>query len=322
MLLFERLGAYLSFAALVTFTVVGARLSWVLVEQHWLPPLDQAPAAFSPPASTRSLPPLSDWSWVNKYSSISPPARPEPQKEQVVEEKKPEPQPVNLELDRLNVKLLGLMGRASRAIAILNVEGSTRTYISGETIKNNIYLKSVSTDGVVLGEGDSERFLEFGTSSGVISPFNPDANESTPSSVIQPANTAVADTGAQAAPLPENDTRVSASVNDNLPGSVSDDLLQVKALLRSEPVKVANMVRFSQVREGGELQGMRVQPRVNQQLFQSLGFASGDIVTAVNGHSIQDLLTQPALWAGLLSADTYTIELNRDGQQETVTINW
>ena len=317
MLLFERFSAYLSFSALVTFAVVGAHFSWVLVDEYWLPEIAQAPSVFRPPASTRELPPLSKWNWIDKYDAISPPRRAEP----VVEVKpKPKPEPVRKsnELERLNVRLTGLMGRGDRAIAIMSVDGNTQTYLVGETVKNDIYLKRVQLDAVLLGEGDAERLVEFNLGGGAIKPYNPEDDEAEVGSLITPTNVPAPRTTTNT-----NNTNVAAAEPaPSLPGSVSNDLLEIKKMLRSEPVKVANMVRFSQVRKGGELAGMRVQPRVNQALFTSLGFSSGDIITAVNGHSIQDLLTQPALWAGLLGADTYNIELTRDGASETVTINW
>ena len=318
MLLFERLSAYLSFSALVTFAVVGAHFSWVLVDEYWLPEVAQAPSVFRPPASTRELPPLSKWNWIDKYDAISPPRRAEPAVE-AKPEPKPEPVKKSNELERLNVRLVGLMGRGDRAIAIMSVDGNTQTYLVGETVKNDIYLKRVQLDGVLLAEGEAERLVEFNLGGGAIKPYNADANETEVGSLITPTNAPLA----PSAPATSSNTNLAAAEPaPSLPGSVSNELLEIKKMLRTEPVKVANMVRFSQVRKDGELAGMRVQPRVNQALFNSLGFSSGDIITAVNGHSIQDLLTQPALWAGLLSADTYNIELTRDGASETVTINW
>ena len=316
MLLFERLSAYLSFSALVTFAVVGAHFSWVLVDEYWLPEVAEAPSVFRPPASTRELPPLNSWNWIDKYNVISPPRRAEPVAQP---EPEPEPEPVKRsnELERLNVRLVGLMGRGERAIAIMSVDGNTQTYLVGETVKNDIYLKQVQLDGVLLAEGEAERLVEFNLGGGAIKPYNPEETDDNAGSVITPTN-------APAPSTPDN-VNVAAAPTEplsSLPGTVSNELLEIKKMLRTEPVKVANMVRFSQVRKDGELSGMRVQPRVNQALFNSLGFSSGDIITAVNGHSIQDLLTQPALWAGLLNADTYNIELTRDGVSETVTINW
>ena len=257
---------------------------------------------------------MSKWNWIDKYDVISPPRRTEP----VVEaEPEPEPEPVKRsnELERLNVRLVGLMGRGDRAIAIMSVDGNTQTYLVGETVKNAIYLKRVQLDSALLAEGEAERLIEFSLGGGAIKPYNSEESEANTGSVITPTN----------APAPSTSNNVAAAEAEppsSLPGSVSNELLEIKKMLRTEPVKVANMVRFSQVRKDGKLAGMRVQPRVNQALFNSLGFSSGDIITAVNGHSIQDLLTQPALWAGLLNADTYNIELTRDGASETVTINW
>ena len=319
MLLFERLSAYLAFASLSTFAVVGAHFSWSLVDQYWLPPAPEQLQAFNPPESTRQLPNLNSWNWVNKYSSIRPPAQPQPVQEEEVVQPKPEPVRRSNELERLNVKLVGLIGRGSRAVAIMNVDGSTQTYLVGETVKNNITLKQVQLAGVTLAEGEAERFIEFNAGDGVIKPYDPNDQNATGDTVIQPANSASSD---RVAALDSGASVAAAEPATSLPGSVSNELLEIKQLLRTEPVKVANMVRFSQVRKDGDLQGMRVQPRVNQELFASLGFSQGDIITAVNGHSIQQLLTQPALWAGLLNADTYTIELERDGASETVTINW
>ena len=293
-LLFLNLITFLARAALV---IILAQITWQIVDQY-LPEVSMTTRAFTPPIIAESSP--SDWRWADQQPIVAPRTTTAPQEIS--------------EIRNLNATLIGIMGGGKNAVAILQLRRGKKIFAVGETVQGNIVLAEVLQDRIILEENGAFKSLSLQKPESAIVLYADLEEKTAENRAIASAVIGSATSGGLS----------SSAMNtlDNLSANERNSLQNIKQLLRSEPVKVANMVRFSQVSEDGQLKGMRIRPRANQALFQSLGFANDDVILAVNGTRMADLFTQPATWGKLLNADTYIIEVERDGARRTVNINW
>ena len=91
--------------------------------------------------------------------------------------------------------------------------------------------------------------------------------------------------------------------------------------LYQNPQSLAEVVNVSAVRENGALLGYRVSPGKDQEQFAQLGFKMGDVVTSVNGVSLDNPTNTMVLFNDMRSAKEAVFELQRDGQALTLSVN-
>lgn len=91
--------------------------------------------------------------------------------------------------------------------------------------------------------------------------------------------------------------------------------------LYENPQSLAEVVSVSAVREGSTLLGYRVSPGKNQEEFAQLGFQAGDLVTSVNGVSLDNPANTMVLYNTMREAGEVVFELKRDDQQLTLSVN-
>ncbi|MDG2045943.1 MAG: type II secretion system protein GspC [Halioglobus sp.] len=91
--------------------------------------------------------------------------------------------------------------------------------------------------------------------------------------------------------------------------------------LYQNPQSLAEVVNVSAVRENGALLGYRVSAGKDQAQFAQLGFKTGDVVTAVNGVSLDNPTNTMVLFNDMRSAQEAVFELKRDGQALTLSVN-
>ena len=91
--------------------------------------------------------------------------------------------------------------------------------------------------------------------------------------------------------------------------------------LYQNPQSLAEVVNVSAVRENGALLGYRVSPGKDQEQFAQLGFKMGDVVTSVNGVSLDNPTNTMVLFNDMRSAKDAVFELKRDGQALTLSVN-
>ena len=91
--------------------------------------------------------------------------------------------------------------------------------------------------------------------------------------------------------------------------------------LYQNPQSLAEVVNVSAVRENGALLGYRVSPGKDQEQFAQLGFKMGDVVTSVNGVSLDNPTNTMVLFNDMRSAKEAVFELKRDGQALTLSVN-
>lgn len=110
-----------------------------------------------------------------------------------------------------------------------------------------------------------------------------------------------------------NSTQVSAETAKELSG-VRDQLLR-------DPTKAAEFIRVRPVYSKGQLTGYRIYPGKNRQLFKQAGLRSGDLVKSVNGQTLDDPQKGFQILSSLSSATAITLDLQRRGKTETVSVN-
>lgn len=85
------------------------------------------------------------------------------------------------------------------------------------------------------------------------------------------------------------------------------------------PKSISEVVRMSVYREEGKMMGYRIRPGRDRELFESLGLKANDIVTSVNGTTVDDPQQIRQTYQALKTATEANLEILRDG--ETVSIN-
>lgn len=91
--------------------------------------------------------------------------------------------------------------------------------------------------------------------------------------------------------------------------------------LFQNPQSLAEVVSISAVREGTALLGYKVSPGKDQEQFEQLGFKAGDLVTSVNGISLDNPANTMVLYNTMRTAGEVVFELQRDGQPLTLSVN-
>jgi general secretion pathway protein C len=91
--------------------------------------------------------------------------------------------------------------------------------------------------------------------------------------------------------------------------------------LFKDPQSLAEVVSISAVREGEQLKGFRVSPGKDKEQFDQLGFKAGDVVTSVNGVSLDNPANTMALYNTMRTANEVVFELERDDQPLTLSVN-
>jgi general secretion pathway protein C len=91
--------------------------------------------------------------------------------------------------------------------------------------------------------------------------------------------------------------------------------------LYQNPQSLAEVVNVSAVREGGSLVGYRLRPGKDPEQFDQLGFKTGDVVTAVNGITLDNPTNTMVLYNAMRSAQEAVFELKREDQQLTLSVN-
>ena len=94
---------------------------------------------------------------------------------------------------------------------------------------------------------------------------------------------------------------------------------QYRRQLYDSPESLASVVSVSPVRDGDRMVGYRIAPGADRAAFDTFGFQSGDIVTAVNGLALSDASNTVKLYQTMKDATQASFDIERDGG--TVTVN-
>ena len=107
-----------------------------------------------------------------------------------------------------------------------------------------------------------------------------------------------------------------------LPGTTPTQFAQdLRHLAESNPTALTEIIRPQPVFSGGTQRGFRVYPGRNRQQFASLGLQPGDLVTAINGASLDDPARAGEIFNTLSNSDRVTVSIERNGQSQQLTLN-
>ena len=94
-----------------------------------------------------------------------------------------------------------------------------------------------------------------------------------------------------------------------------------RSRLYQNPQSLAEVVNISAVRRDGALVGYRVAPGKDREQFDQLGFRPGDLVTSVNGISLDSPANTMKLYNAMRSAGEVVFELEREQQPLTLSVS-
>lgn len=197
---------------------------------------------------------------------------------------------------RLNLTLVGAVASSNEklSLAIIANQGKQSTYGIGETIDGTrVTLSAVYVDRVIISnQGRDETLMLQGI----------DYNKSPQSVVRQPVEKPVVEKPAAT-------------------GNVAD-LDKIREEITSDPQKIFQYIRLSQVMEDGQLKGYRVRPGSERALFDQVGLQDGDIATSLNGQTLTDPSQMAALWKTALESMEWNLTVERDGQTHDIYIQF
>lgn len=196
---------------------------------------------------------------------------------------------------KLSLKLLGVYASdepsISRAI-IASSNGDEKSYAIGDSISQGVELHSVFPDRVIISRA------------GVLETLRMERDELSDGAARR-VQTRIASGGGQQA--------ISAPDPQQL-GNIREELL-------SDPSKAGNYIRVVPAASGGQQRGYRIYPGRDRALFEAAGMRPGDLVTAVNGVSLDDPSRAISLLNELSSAQSINVTVERGGTVQNYTLS-
>jgi len=195
---------------------------------------------------------------------------------------------------QLNLKLRGLLASSNpvdaRAI-IADGKGLEEAYAVGQKLPGNAVLREIYADRVILeyrGRLEALRLPKDAIANAVVSNA---ATSRTRSRGVRQAGTA-------------NNAAL---------------LRQYRDALINQPQSLMNLVSASPVTDKatGKLKGYRIRPGKDRKLLGQFGLRSGDVVTGVNGVSLDNPIKALEIMRDLSTATSVTLEVERNGVMES-----
>ncbi|WP_083405061.1 type II secretion system protein GspC [Idiomarina sp. MD25a] len=182
----------------------------------------------------------------------------------------------------LNVRLVGVSAssRPERSAAIIEQAGKQSTYIVGDAIgRSRVTVEQILADRVILDNGGRLETLQL-----------EDIGED------RPALSLVVE---------------SSEAEANKANNTSDALQRVKR----DPDQLLDYVSIAPVLEQGSLQGYRLSPGNQADIFYQAGFQEGDLAVAINGYDLTDMQQASELSSQLQGATEATVTVLRNGER-------
>ncbi len=200
----------------------------------------------------------------------------------------------------LRLKLRGILAMEepseSRAL-IEQTRGELTAYAIGMSIPGGAKLHSIYVDRVLLERGGRLETLRLEKDEVIdTSPRNSSASSVTMRSL-----------GGSAPRILDSDTAAKLST--------------IRTELLNDPTKASQYLRVQPARSNGAMRGYRIYPGRNRELFKQAGLRPGDIVTSVNGVSLDDPSKSFQLLGDLSSAQQLSLQIERGGQLQSVSVN-
>jgi len=190
---------------------------------------------------------------------------------------------------RLNLTLRGIVASGSPKIAkaiIADSTGRENFYALGAKIPGGALLEEIHDKHVILKRNDRLETLQLPKDAPVNQSFRNTRQTSRSSR-----------------------RNISSSANKNT-GTL---LREYRETLKTDPQKLMDLVRTQPYRENGKLVGYKIRPGKDRKLLRKFGLRSGDVVTAVNGVSLDNPIKGLEILRDLSSASQVSISIKRNG---------
>ncbi len=92
-------------------------------------------------------------------------------------------------------------------------------------------------------------------------------------------------------------------------------------IVSQAPAKLTDVIRPQPVFRDGQQQGYRVYPGRDRQRFSALGLRPGDLITQINGMSLDDPARGMEIFRSLGDATQVSVTLERSGQAQVLTLD-
>lgn len=197
----------------------------------------------------------------------------------------------NAQQTRLQIKLQGVIQSSdnSGGRAIISYQGKQDHYAVGDElpVSNQVVLRRLLPDRVLIANrGKIEALYLF------------DKNDNSGAATQTPA----------APKPPVRPQRVRAGTD-------------LRQRLLSNPSSLMELVRISEARENGEIVGYKVRPGKDRSRFESMGFQNNDVVTSINGITLDNPSSALQVFQMMRTAKEATFELQRAGEPVNLVVN-
>ncbi|MEW8027142.1 MAG: type II secretion system protein GspC [Candidatus Thiodiazotropha sp.] len=202
---------------------------------------------------------------------------------------------------RLNLTLHGVFvaDEAEKGEAIIGTSGNVQKYYKvGNAVMSGVTLQAVFEDRVVLLRNGQSEVLRF-------------PKVSKPRSVTNSRNSTKAKSRSSQAGFGPGATA----------GGTSKNLKKYSNLLRNEPLKIFEYVRFVPVKSREGMKGYRILPQKNRELYNQLGVRPSDLVTSVNGVALSNDKEAMKLMQKLKDVKSIQVEIVRNGKPQTLNFD-
>jgi general secretion pathway protein C len=95
----------------------------------------------------------------------------------------------------------------------------------------------------------------------------------------------------------------------------------IREVIDRNPTRITDVIRPQPVFKDGQQQGYRVYPGRERQQFAKLGLRPGDLITQINGMSLEDPARGMEIFRGLSDATQVSVTVERGGQTEILTLD-
>jgi general secretion pathway protein C len=207
--------------------------------------------------------------------------------EEATEEVPVTEEPVDAPETQLSLELRGTITAtdADKALAIIAERGGDeKVFAVGDAVPGGASLHSVYTDRVILKRAGRLETLRLPRSE---------------------------ETGSQRSAAPAR----RASFTRPAPAQTVRDVVQQGSMT------LTDIIRPQPVFKDGEQQGYRVYPGRQRQQFAQLGLRPGDLVTQINGMTLNDPARGMEIFRSLADATSVSVTVERNGQMEVLTLD-
>lgn len=199
---------------------------------------------------------------------------------------------VNAPDTQLNFTLLGILSgsteRESRAL-IAKDNTDEASYSIGDDVSPGVNLQAIFIDRVVLSRNGRLETLRL--------------DKDSPSNAL-PLVVGLSSNAAQ----------------EGTPAA-AEMLAQIKEQVLTDPSKAANFIRVQPISGDGGLKGYRVYPGPERGAFNAAGLKPGDVVTAINGTSLNDPGQALQLLQSLSQSSNLSLTVDRNGVSQNVNVS-